>query len=66
MSYYKLNDGKELYYEEIGEGTPVVFLHGWYRANVSSPFSSAAFADSTHMLIAEHPDEFARKLSDLL
>ena len=29
MSYYKLNDGKELYYEEIGEGTPVVFLHGW-------------------------------------
>ena len=27
--YLDISSGFRLYYEEYGEGTPVVFLHGW-------------------------------------
>ena len=27
--YLQLPEGFKIYYEESGEGTPVVFLHGW-------------------------------------
>lgn len=37
-------------------------LEGWYRENVRSQFSSAAFEDSTHMLITDHPDLFAQEV----
>jgi len=29
MPYVKTNDGTELYYKDWGEGSPVVFSHGW-------------------------------------
>lgn len=41
-------------------------LEKWYKENVKVPFKAGAFRNSTHMIISEHPDEFARKLSMLL
>lgn len=29
MSYFRLKNGMQLYYEDVGTGEPVVFLHGW-------------------------------------
>lgn len=29
MSYFTLKNGMKLYYEDRGEGQPIVFLHGW-------------------------------------
>ncbi|MFM0484803.1 alpha/beta hydrolase [Paraburkholderia strydomiana] len=29
MSYLKISDGAEIFYKDWGEGTPVVFSHGW-------------------------------------
>ena len=41
-------------------------LADWYRENVSVPFNSVAFPDSTHMFITEHPELFAKELEKLL
>ncbi len=29
MGYFELKNGNKLYYEDMGDGTPVVFMHGW-------------------------------------
>ena len=29
MPYVMLKDGNRLWYEEKGEGMPIVFIHGW-------------------------------------
>ncbi len=41
-------------------------LAEWYRKNANVPFREAAFPDSTHMFISEHPDLFAEELGKLL
>lgn len=35
-------------------------LADWYRDHIPGPFRSAAFPNSTHMLISEHPRQFAK------
>lgn len=37
-------------------------LANWYQANVKTPFRSVPFADSTHMLITDHPEKFAEEV----
>lgn len=37
-------------------------LAGWYREHIRTPFRSVGFPDSTHMLIYEHPRQFAREV----
>lgn len=29
MSYFKANDGTEIFYKDWGSGRPIVFSHGW-------------------------------------
>ncbi|WP_257350702.1 alpha/beta fold hydrolase [Pseudalkalibacillus decolorationis] len=33
MPYYKAEDQVELYYEDVGEGTPVIFVHGVWMSS---------------------------------
>ena len=37
-------------------------LADWYQAHVHSSFKAVAFEDSTHMLIADHPDQFTKEV----
>ena len=38
----------------------------WYKQHVHSEFRSMAFQDSTHMMIADHPDQFALEVINAL
>ena len=41
-------------------------LAKWYELHAQTPFKAVPFADSSHMLITEHPAEFAQALGALL
>lgn len=41
-------------------------LADWYRANVPTAYEGVAFADSTHMLISDHPEQFAKEVVRVL
>lgn len=41
-------------------------LADWYRAHVRGPFHAAAFPNSTHMLVTDHPARFAREVVRVL
>lgn len=41
-------------------------LAKWYEENVQAPFRAIAIKDSSHMLISEHPEEFAMEIGRLL
>lgn len=41
-------------------------LADWYREHISAPFFSKAFHKSTHMLMREHPYQFAREVIRVL
>ena len=40
-------------------------LAKWYQEHVNCPFKAVAFPESTHMMIAEHPEQFANELLKL-
>ncbi|SUV06243.1 alpha/beta fold family hydrolase [Priestia megaterium] len=40
MPFYPLKDGATLYYEQQGEGTPIIFIHGVW---MSSRFFTTSF-----------------------
>ena len=37
-------------------------LAEWYRAHIRTPYKAVAFQNSTHMLITDHPDQFAEEV----
>ncbi len=41
-------------------------LAQWYESHVKAPFHSVAFNDSTHMLISDHPEQFAQEVVRVL
>ncbi len=41
-------------------------LDEWYRQQTKAPYKSVAFLNSTHDLIREHPEQFAREIELLL
>ncbi len=41
-------------------------LAKWYESHVQTPFRSVAFNESTHMLITDHPDQFAQEVIKVL
>ena len=41
-------------------------LADWYRAHIHTPFQAVAFENSTHMLITDHPDQFAAEIIKIL
>jgi len=41
-------------------------LAEWYQAHIHTPFKAVAFQKSTHMLITDHPDQFAEELIKVL
>lgn len=41
-------------------------LAEWYKDNVKVPFKAVPFQNSTHLLISENPDKFAREVAELL
>jgi len=38
----------------------------WYKENVNVPYHSRPFKNSTHMLVSEHPDQFAKEVIQVL
>lgn len=38
----------------------------WYKEHVHVPFKAVPFPDSSHLLISENPDKFAREIAKLL
>ena len=41
-------------------------LAGWYRDHVKAPYRAVCFPNSTHMLVSDHPDEFAEEVGKVL
>ena len=41
-------------------------LADWYRDHISAPFHAVPFQNSTHMLIADHPDLFAQEVLKII
>ena len=41
-------------------------LKDWYTENANVPVKTVPFADSSHMFISEHPEQFAQELEKLL
>ena len=41
-------------------------LADWYRDHIHAPFRSTGFPNSTHMLIGEHPRQFAKEVLRVL
>lgn len=41
-------------------------LAEWYKEHVRTPYRAVAFPDSTHMLIADHPEQFAKEVVKVL
>ena len=41
-------------------------LADWYRDNVQTAYEAVAFEDSTHMLVTDHPDRFAKEVVRVL
>ena len=41
-------------------------LANWYQAHVTAPYRSVAFENSTHMLVSEHSEQFAREVAQIL
>ena len=41
-------------------------LADWYRDHVHTPFQAVPFENSTHMLITDHPDQFAKEVIRVL
>ncbi len=57
----KINTAVDYYYAVPGSlFSPE--LAAWYEVNVRSPFKAVAFRNSTHMLISDHPDQFAEEV----
>ena len=38
----------------------------WYKEHVHTPFSAVPFENSTHMLVSEHPEQFAQEVIKVL
>ncbi len=41
-------------------------LAAWYGENVQTPFRAVPFENSTHMLVSEHPEQFAEEVIQVL
>ena len=41
-------------------------LSDWYQDHVQTPYKAVAFENSTHMLISDHPDQFAKEVIKVL
>lgn len=41
-------------------------LAEWYQTHVHTPYKAVAFENSTHMLISDHPDQFAKEVMKVL
>ena len=41
-------------------------LADWYRAHVQMPFKAVAFENSTHMLVSDQPEQFAKEVVRVL
>lgn len=41
-------------------------LADWYREHIKTPFNAVRFPESTHMLISDNPEKFAKEVSAVL
>ena len=54
MPYVELKDGNRLWYEEKGEGMPIVFLHGWMGSSWHFSNQIDFFSKSYRVLVFDH------------
>ena len=48
MPYYHTKDGTKLYYEEMGHGSDLVFIHGWSCSHLFLKRQIPIFAQNYH------------------
>ena len=46
MPFFKAQDSCNLFYEEMGQGVPIIFIHGWPASHNMFEYNYAALADS--------------------
>jgi non-heme chloroperoxidase len=52
MSYFKANDGTEIFYKDWGSGRPIVFSHGWPLSSDAWDAQMMYFGQSGYRVIA--------------
>ncbi|MDO5476679.1 MAG: alpha/beta hydrolase [Eubacteriales bacterium] len=41
-------------------------LADWYKDHITAPYRAVCFPESTHMLVSDHPEKFAKEVSTVL
>ena len=54
MPYATTDDGVKLYFEEVGEGTPIVFAHGVGGNHASWFYQVAPFSENYQTVVFDH------------
>ncbi len=53
VMYFRLHTNEDLYYEELGEGSPIVFIHGWAMSGIVWHFQKKALTDSWRVIVPD-------------
>jgi len=53
VTFFRLHDREDIYYEERGEGPPIVFIHGWAMSGIVWQFQKEALAASWRVIIPD-------------
>ena len=72
VAFVKLKDGTRLWYEEKGEGSPIVFVHGWLGSSWHFRNQMDYFSKAFRVFVLDHkghgksdrPEDAAYTISD--
>ncbi len=53
MTFFSLHDKEDIYYEERGEGPPIVFIHGWAMSGMVWQFQKEALAPYWRVIVPD-------------
>src|SRR5690554_3545540 len=62
MSYVDANDGIKLHYKEMGEGSPVVLIHGWPLSCDMFEYQTLALLEAGYRVITYDRRGFGQSL----
>lgn len=63
VSYFTLKNGMKLYYEDRGEGQPIVFLHGWTSSHSIYSAPVKKISQNAHCISYDHRGHAGSKLA---